>query len=112
MKRLKLKAKPKKLNILSNTKSTTQHQDYDIEIILEQYHQHTKEKQDLPFYKWIKYKNHFPLDENKPILIYDPTMDSITDGISFVSLQHSLYSSYMKYDQTPTHWMRIKKPEV
>jgi hypothetical protein len=100
------------LNISSNTEPTTQHQNYDIEVILEQYHQHTKEKHDISYYKWIPFKNHLPLDENKPILIYDPTMDSITDGISFVALQHSLYSSYMKYDQTPTHWMRIKRPEV
>lgn len=84
----------------------------DIEVMLEQYHQHTKEKQDLPFYKWIKYKDHLPLDENKPILIYDANKDTIFDGFSFVALQHSLYSSYMKYDEQPTHWMRIKKPEI
>jgi hypothetical protein len=82
----------------------------DIDFILEQYHSNTEEK-DLPFYEWIKYKDHFPLDENKPILIYDPKMDSMYDGISFVSLQHSLYSSYMKYNNQPTYWMRIKKPE-
>jgi len=84
---------------------------YDIEVILEQYHQHTKEKQDLPFYKWIKYEDHLPLDQNKPILIYDANRDTMFDGFSFVALQHSLYSSYMKYENQPTHWMRIKKPE-
>lgn len=100
------------MNLSSNSESTTQHQSYDIDTILEQYHQHTKEKQDLPYYKWILFKDHLPLDENKPILLYDPKMDGIFDGFSFVALQHSLYCSYMKYDDPPTHWMRIKKPEV
>ena len=85
----------------------------NIEIILEQYHQHTKEKQDLPFYKWIKCKNHFPLDENKPILVYDSKTDSMYDSISFVTLQHMLFCRYMKYKSSSIHyWMRIKKPEI
>jgi len=116
MKRLKLKEKPKRLGLSSNTGLTSpnhssQKKTPDIEIILDQYHLHTKEKQDLPFYKWIKYKDHLPLDENKPILIYDANRDNIFDSFSFVALQHSLYSSYMKYDNQPTHWMRIKRPE-
>jgi hypothetical protein len=92
--------------------SITQHQNYDIEVILDQYHKHTKINKNLPYYEWIKYSNHLPLDEHKPIILYNPQYDSLYDGISFVALQHSLYSSYMKYENSPTHWMRIKKPEV
>jgi hypothetical protein len=93
--------------------STTQHQNCDIDVILEQYHLNTKINKNLPYYVWIKYSDDLPLDECKPILLYNPQYDSLYDGLSFVALQHSLYSNYMKYDNNqPTHWMRIKKPEV
>lgn len=115
MKRLKLKVKPKRLSLSLTVETTPKppvESEHDIEWLLDQYHLNTKINKNLPYYKWIKYSNHLPLDEHKPILVYDPRYDNITDGISFVALQHGLYSMYMKHEKyLPTHWMRIKKPE-
>ena len=115
MKRLKLKVKRKKLTTLSNTESDSPNhispKEPDIGVILEQYHLNTKEK-NLPYHKWIRFKDHLPLDENKPILLYDKSRDNMFEGFSFVALQHALHSKYMNYDNTPSHWMRIKKPEI
>ena len=115
MKRLKLKEKPKRLNLSSCMEPPSPNRisskEPDIEVILEQYHNHTKEDKSLPYHEWIKFKDHLPLDENKPILLYDKSRDNMFDGFSFVALQHALHSKYMNYDNIPSHWMRIKKPE-
>lgn len=79
--------------------------------MLEQYHNNTEEK-DLPYHKWILFKDHLPLDIHQPILIYDPKWDSLYEAVSFVQLQHALYDKYTKLRNTPSHWMRIKKPEI
>jgi hypothetical protein len=101
------------MELPSPTESITQ-KIPDIDFILEQYHSNTKEK-DLPYHEWIRFKDHLPLDENKPILIYDKQWSSMYDGVSFVQLQHALYDKYTKHRNdpanAPSHWMRIKKPE-
>lgn len=83
----------------------------DIDHMLEQYHNSVKEK-DIPYHEWIRFEDHFPLDENKPILLYDKSKKAFYDGFSFVALQHTLHSKFMNYDNVPSHWMRIKTPEV
>lgn len=100
------------MSLSSDTESTIANYIDNIEYLLDEYHLHTKINEDLPYYKWIKYTDHLPLNEHRPILIYDSHYDNISEGISFVALQHGLYSKYMKYDKyLPSHWMRIKKPE-
>lgn len=81
----------------------------DINFLLEQHHLNIK-KVDLPYHEWIPFKDHLPLDEHQPILVYDAKWDSIYEAISFVQLQHALYDKYTKLRNTPSHWMRIKKP--
>ena len=107
--------KPKRLNLSSCMEPPSPNRisskEPDIEVVLEQYHNHTKEDKSLPYHEWIKFKDHLPLDENKPILLYDKSRDNMFDGFSFVALQHALHSKYMNYDNIPSHWMRIKKPE-
>jgi hypothetical protein len=112
MKRLKLAVKPKKLKLSPTLELTTQHQRYDIDQLLEQYHINSKENKNLPYFKWIKYSEHFPLDNKEPILIYDVKYSRMYDTLSFIGLQHYLLDRYNKYDNEPSHWMRLKLPEV
>jgi len=99
------------LNISSSTVQTSQ-KSPDIDFLLEQHHNHTKEDKDIPYHEWIRFEDHLPLNEHQPILIYDAKWDSMYEAISFVQLQHALYDRYTKLRDTPSFWMRIKKPEV
>lgn len=91
--------------------STSPKETPDIDFMLEQYHLNTEEK-DLPYFEWILFKDHLPLDIHQPILVYDEEWNSMYDAVSFVQLQHALYDKYTKLRNTPSHWMRIKKPEI
>jgi len=107
MKRLQLKAKPKRLSL----GSTTQQRQYDIEQLLEQHHKLTIENKNLPYFEWIPIGEHVPLDTKEPVLIYDSKYSRMYDTLSFIALQHYLWSKYKKYDNIPSHWMRLKLPE-
>lgn len=111
MKRLKLKAKPKRLRLVSTKSKTTESKEYDIESILEQYHNNVEENKKLPYFKWISFIHHLPLDNNDPILVYEPKWNRLYDSKSLIALQHYLWSRYNKYNNTPTHWMRLKLPK-
>lgn len=90
--------------------STKQTENYDIETILEQYHNNTEEDKNLPWQKWIPFRDHLPLDNNDYILVWNPKVKSFYDTRSFIALQHWLYSKYMKWENEATFWMRITIP--
>lgn len=106
MKRLKLKAKPKRLQLSSNTSDPG-----NIDVLLEQHHKHTKENNSLPWHKWIKFEKYLPLDNDDTILVYDKKRLGLYDTKSYIALQHYLHSKYCKYNNEPTYWMRIQLPE-
>lgn len=108
MKRLKLKEKPKRLNL----SSPVFNEPSDIEVLLEQYHNNTKENKNLPYFKWISLDKHLPLDIDEPVLVYGKRFSTIYDSKSYIVLQHYLHSKMCGYGNEPSHWMRLKLPEV
>jgi hypothetical protein len=94
------------------TQESTQQQDSspDIEIILKEYHNQTKEKY-IPPFEWIRFDEHLPLDNDDYILVWNPKAKALSDNRSFIMLQHYLYAKYMKWPNESTHWMRIALPE-
>jgi hypothetical protein len=84
--------------------------DFNIEIVLEQYHNNTEEDLRLPWQKWIPFNDHLPLDNDDHIIVWNPKTKSFYDTRSFIALQHYLVSKYHKWPNEATYWMRISIP--
>jgi len=83
----------------------------DINILLETYHNATKENKNTPYFKWIKFKDQLPLDNDDQIFVFSKKFLGLYDTKSYIALQHYLHSKWMKYDNEPDYWMRVKLPE-
>lgn len=106
MKRLKLKARPKRLQLSSST-----HDPGDIDVLLEQHHKHTKENNSLPWHKWIKFEKYLPLDNDDHVLVYAKKQLGLYDTRSRIALQHYLWDKHNQYGREYNYWMRISIPE-
>jgi hypothetical protein len=63
---------------------------------------------EVPYYKIVSIKEHFPNDENEMIVVYLNDADIPDLMVSYVALQHILADLHCwKKKPSITHWMRI-----